>query len=77
MIALGFIVPLALWNRRLRTSIQLKAGQFRQEAVRRQESEKRFLTLFENAPEAIAVVDFGKRPVCGSEQQCVIVIWPF
>ena len=56
--ALGIILPLTLWNRRLRNTIQFRAGQFMNEVSRRKESEKRFSTLFENAPEAIAVVDY-------------------
>ncbi len=56
-IALALIFPLFLWNRKLKGTVNLRGGQLKREHKLRQESENRFATLFENATEAIAVVD--------------------
>jgi diguanylate cyclase (GGDEF)-like protein/PAS domain S-box-containing protein len=56
-ISIALIFPLFLWNRKLKGTVDLRGGQLKREHTRRQESENRFATLFENATEAIAVID--------------------
>jgi len=53
----ALIFPLFLWNRKLKGTVDLRGGQLKREHTRRQESENRYATLFENATEAIAVID--------------------
>ncbi|MEH6357508.1 MAG: EAL domain-containing protein [Pseudomonadales bacterium] len=56
-VSLAFIISLFLWNRKLKGTVNIRGGQLKREHTLRQESENRFATLFENATEAIAVID--------------------
>lgn len=51
------LLAILLWIRTLRRTVSQRTAQVQQELKRRIESETRFLTLFENAPEAIVVAD--------------------
>jgi diguanylate cyclase (GGDEF)-like protein/PAS domain S-box-containing protein len=52
-----FVVLILTWNRMLRVRVEQRTAQFREEVTRRKASEKRLLTLFDHAPEAIVVLD--------------------
>jgi len=51
------LLVILVWNRTLSRKVSQRTAQVQQELKRRIESETRFLTLFENAPEAIVVAD--------------------
>jgi len=56
-VSLALIISLFLWNRKLKVTVNIRGGQLEREHMLREESESRFATLFENATEAIAVID--------------------
>ena len=54
----AFLLTLILiWNHSLRVRVEQRTAQFQTEFARREAGEKRLLTLFDNAPDAIVVVD--------------------
>lgn len=57
IMVLALITIILLWNRILSRQVNQRTDQFKGELLRRDESEQRFLSLFDNAPEAIVVVD--------------------
>ncbi len=54
---LAVLTLVLLWNLALRRRVDARTRQFKGELARRRESERRFLTLFDNAPDAIVVID--------------------
>jgi len=55
--ALLVLVLILIWNRTLRHQVGRRTAQFHDELSRRERSEQRFLMLFDNAPDAIVVLD--------------------
>jgi diguanylate cyclase (GGDEF)-like protein/PAS domain S-box-containing protein len=51
------LVLILIWTRTLRNRVEQRTAQFQEEFARRKASEKRLLTLFEHAPDAIVVLD--------------------